>query len=244
MFNIGIVDGFNKLKNGFLNLPDIPVKDPELENRLVEEAAACTRTMIESLSMKEIQQVGFVPLVITELAWIYAQQARDAAARNKLEMFRKLGKIFDEQRKEYDNYLSLNLDYIRRKTIKVEAESLIRDYEKDFTILSICCNQELKRVAPEYYYEDVRTPAIVSIELVGLVGAINKLNDTLLAKRLKGRLIEKTQMNPYTAWLGDNMECYAGVDTKTYNYGNKDILNAIAVIRNRAIIRDYHILNQ
>lgn len=244
MLNIGIVKGLDKSESGLFIRPRVPERESGSEGRLIEEAAKSARSMLDNLSQQEMKQVGFVPLVITELAWIYAQQARDAAARNRLAMFRKLSGVFDQMRNGYDDWLALDLDYANRKRIKVEAEALMRDYERDFTILAMCCDQELKRVAPEYYYEDVRVPAIVSMELVGLVGAVNSLNDMLLSKKNVVRPSERTEMNPYTVWLGENMECYAGVDTKTYNYGEKNIMTAVVVIRNKAITRDYGILNQ
>lgn len=240
----GVMDGLGKIGGGLLDIPNLPIKIPGLEDRLLEEAAKSARSMLDNLSQQEMKQVGFVPLVITELAWIYAQQARDAAARNRLDMFRKLSGVFDQMRKGYDDWLARDLDYANRKRIKIEAEALMRDYERDFTILSMCCDQELKRVAPEFYYEDVRIPAIVSMELVGLVGAVNSLNDMLLSKRNVTRPSERTEMNPYTAWMGENMECYAGVDTKTFNYKDKNILIALTVIKNKAIAREYNILNK
>ena len=244
MLNIGIIKGLDQQESWLFIRPRVPEREPGSEKKLIEKASSFAHEMINNMSRKEIQQVSFMPLVLTEIAWIYAQMAREAAAHNRLEMFRDMGRVVDLKRKEYEDFLALNLDYMRRTTIKLEAEALMGDFERDFEILYWSCNQELKRVAPEYYYEDVRTPAIVSIEMVGLVRSINKLNDALLAKRIKGELAEVTELNPYTAWLGENMECYAGVDTKTFNYKDRNILTALAVIKNRAIAREYNILNQ
>lgn len=211
------------------------------EYDLIAEAKRSARNMLDNLTLKEVKRTGIVPLVITEIAWTYADMARKAAAKYKLDMFVKMGRVYDSKRADYERWLAKDIDFNNRSRIKIEAERMLDDLKRDFTILYFCCNQELKRVAPEYNYEDIRTLAIVSIELCALVDSINKLNDIMLEKRIGEP--QHTLLNPYTEWLWDNMMCYAGVDTKFYNYRDKDILRACTVIKNKAFERDYDILS-
>lgn len=208
---------------------------------LKEQAASFVADLIKEFSQVEIEQITFAPLVVTEIAWMYGQIARDEAARQKVSILRDLGRLFNMERAEYNDWLSQFLDYRRRKKIVTEAERVMGDYGRDFQILYFSCNQELKRVAPEYYYEEIRTNAIVAIEMVGLVGLINRLNDQLRASRLGYR--EDTILNPYTNWLGENMELYAGVDTKAYNYLDEHITRSLVVIRRRLSQHDFDLLN-
>lgn len=208
---------------------------------LREHAASFVADLIDKFNQMEIEQITFAPLVVTEIAWIYGQIARDEAAKQKISIFRDLGRLFNLERAEYNDWLSQFLDYRRRKKIVTEAERVMGDYGRDFQILYFCCSQELKRVAPEYYYEEIRTNAIVAIEIVGLVGLINRLNDQLRASRLGYR--EDTILNPYTNWLGENMELYAGVDTKAYNYRDEQTTRSLVVIRRRLAQHDFDLLH-
>lgn len=133
MLNIGIVKGLDKQESGLFIRPRVPEREPG--RKLIERASSFAHAMANNMSRKEIQQVSFMPLVVTEIAWIYAQMAREAAARNRLEMFRDMGRVVDLKRKGYEDFLALHLDYKRRKTIKLEAEALMGDFKRDFEIL-------------------------------------------------------------------------------------------------------------
>lgn len=205
----------------------------ELQEKAFRESVAeSTKKMMERLTIDEQMRVSFVPLIITQLAWLYADKAMACAARDKVALLKKLCRSLKEVKQAYDNELKRELDYDHFKNIERQSDMCIAEMDKDLTILYFCVNQEFKRCAPEYPYEELRTYAIMSILFINFLRLYNLEIDKMLAVKLNDRNLIPSIMPPLVEDLRTIMYAFAGVDGK-FNFKDKNVKLAISAIWNR-----------
>lgn len=155
-----------------------------------------TMENLESMTWDENMMIAFVPLVISEIAWMYAEDVLNYCARNKIQEVKKLTRAIKELRSNYIDTLKLDLDFDHIKNIEMKTKEFMEEYVSDFTILWYQCNQAIKTQLPGMAYEDMRTHAYCGIMIIDFLHEHNKRMDKLIEEKM-GRCtpsIEQPQM--------------------------------------------------
>lgn len=93
-------------KNPVQAIPDMK----ELQEKAFRESVAeSTKKMMERLTLDEQMRVSFVPLIITQLAWLYADKAMACAARDKVSILKKLSRTLKMVHQKYNDEYTVNL---------------------------------------------------------------------------------------------------------------------------------------
>lgn len=75
------------------------VQAPMSEARFKELARRDAQTMLDTFTWEENMMIAFVPLIISKVAWVYAEKALKYCADNRISEFKKLGRSIKELRK-------------------------------------------------------------------------------------------------------------------------------------------------
>lgn len=212
-----------------MKMPDMK----ELQEKAFrDEVSESTRKMMERLTIDEQMRVSFVPLIITHLAWVYADKAMACAARDKVSILKKLSRTLKMVHQKYDEELRRELNYTHLQNITKQTEMCISEIDRDLTILYFSVNQEFKRTTPEYPYDEQRTYAIISTLFIDLLSQHNKEMDKLLADKLNDRNLAPSIVPPLIQQLRKGMVAFAGVEGK-FDYQEQNVVMAMKVIKNR-----------
>lgn len=217
--------------------PEKPIKAipdmKELQEKAFRDSVSkSTRLMMERLTLDEQMRVSFVPLIITHLAWVYADKAMACAARDKVSILKKLSRTLKMVHQRYNDELRRELDYNHLQNVTKQTEMCIGEISRDLTILYFSVNQEFKRSTPEYPHDEQRTYAIISTLFIDLLKFHNREMDKLLAEKLQDKNLAPSIVPPLIQHLRTGMIAFAGVEGK-FNYEDINVQNAMKVIRNR-----------
>ena len=216
-------------KNPVQAIPDMK----ELQEKAFRESVAeSTKKMMERLTLDEQMRVSFVPLIITQLAWLYADKAMVCAARDKVIILKKLSRTLKMVHQKYNDELHRELDYKHLHNVMKQTDMCIGEINRDLTILYFSVNQEFKRSTPEYPYDEQRTYAIMSTLFIDLLEAYNLEMDKLLAEKLQDKNLAPSIVPPLIQHLRTGMVAFAGVEGK-FNYKDANVQTAMKVIGNR-----------
>lgn len=210
-----------------------PLNEKEWKEKMFrKQIAESTRKMIETLTIAEQMRVSFVPLIITHLAWVYADKAMECAARDKVSLLKKLSRTLKMVHQKYNEELRRELDYTHQQNVVKQTEMCMDEISRDLTILYFSVNQELKRKVPQYGFDEQRTYAIISTLFIDLLKQHNREMDKLLAEKLNDRNLAPSIVPPLTQHLHTGMVAFAGVEGK-FDYREQNVVMAMKVIKNR-----------
>lgn len=205
----------------------------ELQEKAFRESVSeSTKKMMERLTIDEQMRVSFVPLIITQLAWLYADKAMECAARDKVSILKKLSRMLKMVHQQYNDELRRELDYDHLQNVVKQTDMCIGEISRDLTILYFSVNQELKLSTPEYPYDEQRTYAIISTLFIDLLKTYNLEMDKLLAEKLQDKNLAPSILPPLIQHLRTGMVAFAGVEGK-FNYKDVNVQTAMKVIKNR-----------
>lgn len=202
------------------------------EKAFRKQVANSTQKMIEKLTVDEQMRVSFVPLIITQLAWLYADKAMVCAARDKVSILKKLSRTLKMVKQKYEDELRRELDYTHLQNVRKQTEMCINEMQRDLTILYFSVNQELKRTTPEYPYDEQRTYALISTLFIDLLQSYNREIDKLLAEKLQDPNLGASIVPPLIQHLRTGMAAFAGVEGK-FSYEDRNVVTAMKVVENR-----------
>lgn len=209
-----------------------PVKTAQeyQESAFLQKVAEDVQGMIDNLTLNEQMQVSVVPLIIEQIAWIYAEKAMACAARDRVSILKKLSRTLKLVHQKWDNELRRDLDFDHMKNVNEQVEMCLNNHlAKDVTILYWTVNSEFKRAAPEYPYQELRTYAIISTLFVDLLKDYNLKIDALLQEKLNNRNLEPSIVPPIINELRRGMVAFAGVEGK-FNYENSAVKLGMDII--------------
>lgn len=219
--------------------PEKPRQQPKMpdikelqEKKFRDDVSESTRMMMERLTLDEQIRVSFLPLIITHLAWVYADKAMACAARDKVSLLKKLSRTLKMVHQKYNEELRRELDYNHLQNVVKQTEMCMDEISRDLTILYFSVNQELKRKVPQYGYDEQRTYAIISTLFIDLLKQHNRDMDKLLAEKLNDRNLAPSIVPPLTQHLHTGMVAFAGVEGK-FDYREQNVVMAMKVIKNR-----------
>ena len=231
---------------------EVEVKKPVVRQRSLKELREAAfmekvkdgvQQMIDNMTLDEQMKVAFVPLVIEEIAWVYAEKAMVCAARDKVEILKKLSRTLKLVRKKWIDELKRDLDYDHLKNVNVQVEKLLKELDYHFTMLYWSVNREFKRTTPEYPYDELRTYAIISTLFIDMLSEYNLKVDELIAKRLRNDNFEKSVVPPIIKALRDGMIAFAGVEGK-FDYNNSDVKLGMDIIGKKIDRIEFEIFNK
>lgn len=212
--------------------PKMPDIEALRENAFRRDIVEGARKMIERLTVEEQLSVSFLPLVLTHIAWVYADKAMSCAARDRVTCLKKLGRALKDVRQRYGYELRRDLDFRHVRNVEMQTEMCMEQMSSDLNILYFSVNQELKRKVPDYGYDELRTYAVISTLFVELLEQHNREMDRLLAERLEDRKLAPSIVPPLIQQLYKGMVAFAGVEGK-FDYRERNVVMAMKVIKNR-----------
>lgn len=202
------------------------------ERLFLKDMEDSTMLMMERLTTEEQMRVSFVPLIITRLAWVYADKAMTCAARDRVSLLKKLCRELKQVKQDYEREIRRELDYSHVKNVEEQTDMCIDEMGRDLQILYFSVNQEFKRSVPEYPYDELRTYAIISVLFVDYLQSYNRDIDRLLAVKLRDRHLSESIVPPLIEKLRHIMRGFAGIEDK-FNFNDRNVTLAMAVIKNR-----------
>ena len=177
------------------------------EQKFKGQVKSDVRNMLETFTWKENMMIAFVPLVISHLAWMYADKVMKYCADNRIPETIKLSRAVKHVRQEYLDSLRVDLDSAHIRRIEQQTEQFFTLYAHDFTILWWCVNGRYKKQFPDCDLKDMKTDAFIGVLMCRFLVEHNKRMDKIIqAKMGTGQSIK----NPYMDKLGTCLDAYCG----------------------------------
>lgn len=196
--------------------------------------------MMNSFSQREHIQMAFIPLIFADLAFDYADKCRRYAADQRIEILKKLGRAYDEVKRNYFDSVSKDLDRTHQRNVEQEMARFKEEYRKDFTILWFSVNAEFKKKMPDYPYSDMRTDAICGMLMVDLLYQNNTHMDEVIAERLGDK--RQSIHDPKIDALRSILDAYAG-EVGQFDFKNENVELAKNIILRRVNEIEFNITN-
>lgn len=200
------------------------VQAPMSEARFKELARMDAQTMLETFTWEENMMIAFVPLIISKIAWVYADKALKYCADNRISEFKKLGCSIKELRQKYLDLLRIDLDFKHIHHIDSQTLQFMDECNYDLTILWYQVNQYIKIHAPGMQHEKMRTDAAVAVLMVRYLKAHNRRMDAVISAKM-GR--SQSIDNPKMIALEKLMMQYFPEDFKLETNANLDLCGKI-----------------
>lgn len=188
------------------------------------------KKMTATLTLQEQMQVALVPIILSQIAWHFADKALALCASYRVDMLKKLARTIKMLRTVYDRAINRDLDPKHRGILERETGRFLDECQYDFTILYYAVNSEFKRDYPSYPYDDMRTDAILSLLIIRLLDSHNRKMDALIADKM-GLEKPSVRMREIDS-LYSAMEAFAGIDG-SFRFNERNIALALKVIENR-----------
>lgn len=200
------------------------------ERAFTKEVAAEAKRLLSDFTREEQINIAFVPLIFNHIAWVYAMQAVQMCADQRIDELKKVTRCVRQLRKAYMDEVCKDLDLKHQGHVERETERFMAEFHHDFTILYFAVNGEMKRKMPDCRYDEMRTLAVMSMLMVRFVDEHNKRMDALIASRLGGS--KPSLRMPVMDALYACMDAYASV-SDDFDYGFTDIETSMEIIRLR-----------
>ena len=149
--------------------------------------------LLRTFSWDDCMQIAFVPLVISKIAWEYAERAMKQCADMKITQYIKLCREIKALRKKYIDFILLDLNRSQLDKVEDKASQLMNLCEYDFTILWFQINQYIKTNAYSISYDKMRTDALIAIVIVRFLKEHDERMNAIVSKKL---MISKSVTNP------------------------------------------------
>ena len=143
-------------------LPPMVSREMDFKQQVKDE----TRQMLETFTWDENMMIAFVPLVISKIAWWYAEKVMKYCADHRISEVKKLGRTIKEVRTKYIDDLRKDLDFAHINNVERQAMQFVEEYKRDFQIFQLQVNAAIKREYPDMEYQDMRTDAWCGVMMV------------------------------------------------------------------------------
>lgn len=192
----------------------VPHNEQEFKEKVHDE----TLEMIEKFTYNENMKIALLPLIITEIVWVYASKVVKYASEYKIEETKKLSRAVKMLREKYLNECSKDLDKDHIRRMQNEANEFILTYAHDFTVMYFSLNNELKKQWASICYLDMRTEACMAMLMLKVLKEHNQKMDKLMSEKF-GRNVPEYR-NPINDALYDCMDSYASPCNINFDCGN------------------------
>lgn len=200
------------------------IQTPMSEARFKELARRDAKTMLDTFTWEENMMIAFVPLIISKVAWVYAEKVLAYCAEHRLSEYKKLGRVVKMLRQEYIDTLCKDLDRRHVRHIETQTELFMDEINHHLTILWLQANTYIKNAGHYMAHDIMRTDAMVAISMVRYLKTHdNKMNILIKAKMGHSESIT----NPQMIALEKLMMQYFPVDFKLETNANLDLCGKI-----------------
>ena len=217
-----------------VNVPCIAKDYLSASDEARKNAGSTLRRIIDRMSREEMIKVVFIPLVIADMAWIYAEKAVKEAAKNHVELLKQASRTVRTLRQRYED--DLNFDMTKRQVTNLRrdmAQRILPYVERDSTICYFTANQTLlNSKARDYPYIELRTYALMSYWFLRLYKTYIDETNKMLDERF-GRTMTKTFIPVHLKLLKEIMEGFVGIGCYDLEVEDKQLVLAYKVIENR-----------
>lgn len=166
-----------------------------------------TDWMMKTFTFNENMMIAFVPLVISHLAWMYADKVMKYCAEHKISETVKLSRAVKHVRQEYVDSLKKDLDARHIQRIEKQTEEFFKEYTSDFTIFWYCVNSQYKKQFPGDIYKDMKTDAFLGVLMCRFLVDHNKRMDKIIESKMG---FAQSIKNPYMDKLETCLDAYCG----------------------------------
>lgn len=211
------------------------------DRRRAHEVNATTEQLLLTLSRKQQTEIVFVPLVMARLAWNYAERALALAAAHKVGLLKKLSRATREAAAAYDVMLRRTIQPSQLHTIRRDTERFEQEQAPFFTTLYFTVNNEVKRAAPEFGYDDIRTQALTAVLIVDMMDDYYRHINELLRVALRRDDLLAVSMPTLLRSLRTGMVAMAGLEGR-FRHDAPDIRTALAVLRNKLVTSEFDVI--
>ena len=143
-----------------------------------------TRKMLDTFTWDENMMIAFVPLIISKIAWVYAEQVAKYCADKRIQAVKKLTRTLKDVRQRYIDDLRQDLDAEHINSVETQALQFYDECAYDFKVLWLQVNQAIKREYPEIDHEEMRTDAVCGLTMVDFLVRHNRDMDKIIAKKM------------------------------------------------------------
>lgn len=178
---------------------------PKTEEELKQIVKEDTNDMLQTFTFNEHMKIVFVPLVITEMAWSYADKVVQQAIDNRIPQTVKLTRTVKMLKEEYYKEIGKDLDKAHVDQIKTESKRFMEECARDLLIMRLQVNQSLKSKWYDLSYLDMRTDAYCCIVMLSLLEENEKVVKDIIMART-GNYVHVA--NPKIDALKDCMDAY------------------------------------
>lgn len=133
------------------------------ERQFKEQCNADTERIMHNFTFDEHVQIAFVPLIIGEVAWHYAEKVLRYCAEKRISEVKKLSRTVRDLRERYLYELGKDLDTKHRLHTFQQAEDFINECRMDFQILYFSTNNELNHQCAQLPHDEMRTYAYLAM---------------------------------------------------------------------------------
>ena len=177
------------------------------EKQFKESVRHDTDWMMKTFTFNENMMIAFVPLVISHLAWVYAEKVMKYCAEHKIPETVKLSRAVKHVRQEYVDSLKKDLDARHIHRIEKQTEEFFKEYTSDFTIFWYCVNGQYKKQFPDDIYKDMKTDAFLGVLMCRFLVDHNKRMDKIIEAKMG---FAQSIKNPYMDKLETCLDAYCG----------------------------------
>lgn len=190
------------------------------------ESERVIQRMTTELSEEEIIKVAIVPLIIERVAWSHCQTARDNAAKERVEITKKLSRTFIDLKETYDRGLREHLGKEQIQLISNITDAFMNEYATDFTKLFFTVDNLFLKKYPDGKHREVRVHGIIAKLLTKTAQVYRRRADQAILVS-KG-IVDKPTGGEYkiVQALYDVADAYAGEDG-IINYDDYNLQNAL-----------------
>ena len=172
-----------------------------------ELARRDAQTMLDTFTWEENMMIAFVPLIISKVAWVYAEKVMKYCAEHKIPETVKLSRAVKHVRQEYVDSLKKDLDARHIHRIEKQTEEFFKEYTSDFTIFWYCVNGQYKKQFPDDIYKDMKTDAFLGVLMCRFLVDHNKRMDKIIEAKMG---FAQSIKNPYMDKLETCLDAYCG----------------------------------
>ena len=143
-------------------------KQPMSEEQYKEFNRQHTAMMVETFTSEELMQISFVPLIIQQIVWFYANKVVAASVEGKVPQFCKYTREVKALKVIQEQTWAKDLKKKEVEKFKKESGRFISECSRDLTILWYTLNSKIKKYCPQIQYIEIRTDAYCGIVMCKL----------------------------------------------------------------------------
>lgn len=196
------------------------------ESQFKELCHVNTKQMMDVFTFEENMQIAFVPLIISYIAWQYADKVVQYCRTNRLSEYKKLGREVRERKELYERMLGKDLDVKHRFQINSESERFAQECASDFFIFWLQVNQAIKTQHPDAKHLPMLTDAAMCVVVCDFLREHNKRMDEFISTKMRAG---GSITNPNITALRELMLRYLGSNAPT---STTTIKQCAAIFRN------------